>query len=208
MLKFIFFFFLLISNFSTFLTQDTLEALYVNKEYTEIIDLLTTKSKTTPLSPQEYNKLILSYTKLKQHSNSLIYSNKMIEYCESKFDTANLVIAINRKAEALIDLFKIEEGVAFSEEKSKLFRPKDSLDFQQFCFKWGMLYYNNGQYQKAFDVYQKITAEKYRNTTLFNHNFAVTNMGLESYDTALIYYKKTIAASLLNNDTYSGTAAI
>ena len=117
------------------MAQDHVEQLFNNHEYNEVITLLIKKSKDTILTSDEYNNLILSYTRTQQHSNSLIYSNKMIEYCEENFDTTYLVKALNRKAEALIDLSKIEEGLAFSEEKSKVFREQDSLR----CFNYFVL---------------------------------------------------------------------
>lgn len=202
MIKYLLLFILLFSNYLSPKSQENIQELFKEGKFKKVISLLTEKSNIQELNSDEYNQLIQSFSNFKQYSNSLVYADKMIAKCEKESDTINLVKALNRKAEALMDLYKVKEGISFSEEKSKVFRPQDSLEYQLFCFKWGMLYYHDNQYQKAYDTYQKITTPKYRNLHIFTNNFAITNIGLKNYDTAIVYLKKSIQLSREDADYY------
>ncbi len=187
-----------------------LEQLYENNAYSEIVELL--KKNNDKLSMREYNLLTISYARIQQYANGLVSSNKMIEKCKEKNDTTNLVIAYNRKVENLLDLERLKEALKLCETIEPTFRVKDSIQFQNLCFKWGILYKLKKDYNKALEVYDKITHKKYRELTLFTNNYATILEGLGRSDEAIEYYKKAVEIDLKNHKdvglTYSNIAHI
>ncbi len=173
--------------------QNNVEELFTNEDYAKVIEILTAKESNEPLTLRDYFLLTKSYGRNKQYANGLIYSNEMIGKSLEGKDTTNLVKAFNLKAENLIDSGGYKSGVIFCEQSSRVFREQDSIEFQKLCFKWGMMYYHTGEFQNAYDTYNKITLPKYRDLSLFTNNYALTLMGLEKWDEALFYFKKSIA---------------
>ncbi len=186
--------FLFCSTF-TVVSQNDVEQLFDDKNYKEVISILNKKNEKSSLTLRDYYLLTKSYGRNVQYPNGLVYANEMIDECLKLKDTTNLVIAYNLKAENLIDLNQIKSGIKFCEKASQAFRKQDSVSFQQLCFKWGMLYNINKEYQKAFDIYNKITLEKYRKLSLFKNNYALILEGLGNDEEAISYYKKAIKES-------------
>ncbi|WP_299781221.1 histidine kinase [uncultured Formosa sp.] len=183
--------------------QNNVEKLFTNREYTKVIEILREKEAKEPLTLRDYFLLTKSYGRTQQYANGLIYSNQMIGRSLKDKDTTNLIKAFNLKAENLIDSGGYNDGLIFCENVSPIFREQDSIVFQNLCFKWGMMYYHTDQYQKAYETYNKITLPKYRTLNLFNNNYALTLMGLEKWDEALYYFKKSIKQYKSNNNTES-----
>ena len=179
--------------------QSDIEQLFKDKNYKEVISILNKKDEKGSLTLRDYYLLTKSYARNTQYPNGLVTANKMIDECLKLNDTTNLVIAYNLKAENLIDLNQIKPGIEFCEKVSPTFRKQDSVAFQNLCFKWGMLYSQNKEYQKAFDVYNKITLDKYKKLSLFKNNYAVILEGLGKYEEAIDFYKKAIQESNKNN---------
>lgn len=194
-MKYIIFIFLLFCSIFTVVSQNDIEQLYKDKKYKEVISILNKKDGNKKLSLREYFLLTQSYGLNVQYSNGLVTANKMIDECLKQKDTNNLVIAYNLKAENLIDLNHIESGIEFCESVSSVFRKQDSVAFQNLCFKWGMLYKQNNEYKKAYDIYNKITLPKHKNLSIYSNNYAVILEGLNNYPEAIKYYKKGIEIS-------------
>ena len=194
-IKYILFIFFVCCSTITAISQNDAEQLFDESNYKEVITILSEKNKKNKLSLREYYLLTKSYGRNEQYPNGLVTANKMIDRCLKLKDTSNLVIAYNLKAENLIDLNQIKPGVEFCESVSPAFRKQDSVSFQQLCFKWGMLYNLNKEFQKAYDIYNKITLEKYRKLSLFKNNYAVILEGLGRYEEAINYYKKAVQES-------------
>jgi tetratricopeptide (TPR) repeat protein len=181
--------------------QNNVEELFKNRNYPKVIEILSAKEVKEALTLRDYFLLTKSYGRNQQYANGLIYSNDMIGRSQEQKDTTNLVIAFNLKAENLIDSGGYQDGVIFCEKASRVFRKQDSIELQKLCFKWGMMYYHTDQYQKAYETYNKITLPKYRNLNLFTNNYALTLMGLEKWDEASFYLKKSIAQFKAQNNT-------
>ncbi len=191
--KYILFSFYLFSNiFSSFGQDIDIEQLFEDKEYSKVIAVLLDKDTENKLSLRDYYLLTKSYGKTKRYTDGLVYSNEMIKECLKRNDTTNLTKAYNLKAENLIDLNQIKPGIKFCESVSPTFRKQDSVAFQLLCFKWGMLYHKNKEFQKAYDTYNKITLKKYRNLFLFDNNYAIILEGLGKYNEAIKYSKKAV----------------
>jgi len=199
-IKYIIFFFFLFCSTSTVVSQNDVEQLFKDKNYQKVISILNKKDGESNLTLREYFLLTKSYGRNEQYPNGLVYANKMIDECLTLKDTSNLVLAYNLKAENLIDLNQIKPGIEFCESVSSTFRKQDSIAFQQLCFKWGMLYNINKDFQKAFDIYNKITLNKYRKLSLFKNNYAVILEGLGKDEEAISFYKKAIQESNNNNN--------
>ncbi|MCL5247396.1 histidine kinase [Cellulophaga sp. 20_2_10] len=194
-LKTIILFFLCLGIYQPIQAQQTLEELFNSREYYVVIDTLNKKKEIEKLSLDELFYLTKSYGRTRQYSNGLVFSNKMTKEAMRLKDTTNLVRAFNLMAENLIDLNEIEKGIEYCEKVAPIFREKDSIAYQSLCFKWGMLYYHNGDFKKAHKIYNNITYPKYRKLSLFNNNYALTLMGLEKWDEAIVYLKKTLKQS-------------
>ncbi|WP_103867108.1 histidine kinase [Aquimarina sp. I32.4] len=196
----LFIFFISLIGIQSF-AQNDVEKLFQDRDYHKVIEALTIKEKNSSLDLREYFLVAKSYGRTKQYNNGLVYSNVMIEKCMVMKDTTNLVIAYNLKAENLIDLDRMHEGVVFCEEISSVFREQDSIQFQNLCFKWGMLYYHTEKYQKAYNTYGKITLPKYRELSLFKDNYALTLMGVSKLDEAIEYLKESVELRYIRGNT-------
>ncbi|SFW14043.1 tetratricopeptide repeat-containing sensor histidine kinase [Cellulophaga fucicola] len=194
-LKTIILFFLCVVIYQPIKAQQTLEELFNSREYYVVIDTLSKKKETQKLSLDELFYLTKSYGRTRQYSNGLVFSNKMTKEAMRLKDTTNLVRAFNLMAENLIDLNEIQKGIEYCEKVAPIFREKDSIAYQSLCFKWGMLYYHNDDFKKAHKIYNNITYPKYRKLSLFTNNYALTLMGLEKWDEAIVYLKKTLKQS-------------
>lgn len=183
------------------LAQETdFKKLFNEHQYEKIIEILHKKEQNKPLSVTEYKFLTRSYGRLEQYSNGLFYANKMIALYTKEKDTVGLLTAYNLKAENLIDMGFIDKGIAFCEKVAPTFEGQDSTYFQSFCFKWGIFYKVNEDYEKAKEIYDKITLEKFRKLSLFKNNYAVILEGLKDYDKALENMKKATSDNYKNNE--------
>ncbi|QCX40426.1 hypothetical protein FF125_18980 [Aureibaculum algae] len=199
----LFLFFTITSTFSQSEEIKDLPQLFKDREYQEVIDILSSEDEKRELSLDELFYLTKAYGRMGQYSNGLVYAERMKNICLAQKDTTNLVRALNLKAENVIDLGRYEIGVKFCEEASTVFRTQDSLEYQKLCFKWGMMLYHTQQFKDAYDVYNKITHKPYRELSLFTNNYALTLMGIEKWDEALKYLKKSIS---LDNSTGKNTS--
>lgn len=199
-LKFIITFLLCSLIYTGLKAQQSPKELFEARDFEAVIDTLTKKSELKELSLEELFYITKSYGRTRQYSNGLVFSNKMTEEAMRLKDTTNLVRAFNLMAENLIDLNDITKGIEYCEKVAPVFRKKDSIEFQKLCFKWGMMYYHNYEYKKAHETYNKITIPKYRKLPLFTNNYALTLMGLEKWDEAITYLKKTMQISNRNNN--------
>ncbi|MEP0213435.1 MAG: histidine kinase [Cellulophaga sp.] len=201
-LKFIITFLLCTLIYTGLKAQQSPKELFEAREFEAVIDTLTKKSEFKELNLDELFYITKSYGRTRQYSNGLVFSNKMTEKAMKLKDTTNLVRAFNLMAENLIDLNDITKGIEYCEKVAPVFREKDSIEFQKLCFKWGMMYYHNNQYKKAHDIYNNITLPKYRKLSLFTNNYALTLMGLEKWDEAIVYLKKSIKKSKNNRSVH------
>lgn len=172
--------------------RDSLKQLFELKKYDTVISTLIKAEENGVLTMQEYYWLTRSLGRIGQYANGLVYAKKMQDQCLKEKDTVNLLKAINLATENFVDLGEMKDGLTYVEGVLPLFRPKDSIEYQKLCFKLGLLYYYNGEYQKAYETYNSITKPEYRSIPLFYNNYALTLMGVENWDEALIYFKKAL----------------
>ena len=182
-------------NATTKGSDKELEQFYENAEYNMVIKQLINKNEEKS-SMREYYLLAKSYACLRQYGNALVSSNHMVEKSIQKKDTTNLVIAYNLKVENLLDFERQKEALKLCETVAPIFREKDSIQFQNLCFKWGILYKLKGDYKKALEIYDKITYKKYRELTLFTNNYATILEELGRLDEAVEFYKKSAETNL------------
>ncbi|WBU89571.1 histidine kinase [Cellulophaga omnivescoria] len=201
-LKFIITFLLCSLLYTGLQAQQSPKELFEARNFEAVIDTLTKKNEQKKLSLDELYYITKSYGRTRQYSNGLVFSNKMTEEAIRLKDTTQLVRAFNLMAENLIDLNDILKGIEYCEKVAPVFRKKDSIEFQKLCFKWGMMYYHNYEFKKAHNVYNKITLPKYRKLPLFTNNYALTLMGLEKWDEAITYLKKSVQFSKRNNNVH------
>ncbi len=198
--------FFLICLLSTALAQEDLEQFFENRQYDEIITLLSEKYEKNTLSLEEHYWLTRSYGRTRQYSNGLLLAKEMENKCVMAKDTVYLLKAFNLMAENLMDLGKIEEGAKYCELASKVFRKQDSVAFQSLCFKWGLFYRYSNQPEKAYEIYNKITLEKYRKLSLFTNNYGIILEGLGKHDEAIENYRNALQYSYENN--YDGVVEL
>lgn len=181
--------------------QETeLKIIFKDRKYQKIVDSLTVKQKTATLNFDELFYLAKSYGRLRKYSNGLFVAGEMYNRALKNVDTTNLVRAINVRVENLVDLDTDKEfALDFAEKSLKYFRKQDSVQFQSFCFKLGVLYYQNKDFEKAHKTYQKITLKRFRETGIFIHNYAITLEGLQKYDSAVYYLSKAIKPTQSSN---------
>ena len=180
--------------------QSNIEQLFNNRAYDEIITLLGEKYEENRLSLEEHYWLTRSYGRTHQYTNGLLLAKEMENKCVMAKDTVYLLKAFNLMAENLMDLGKIDEGVKYCELASKVFRKQDSAAFQNFCFKWGLFYRYNNEPQKAYEIYNKITLEKYRKLSLFTNNYGILLEDLGKYEEAIENYRKALKYAYENNN--------
>jgi len=171
------------------------EQYYEDEKYAEVVKLLAEKYKIDTLNFEEYFMLTRSYGRTGQYSNGLVFAEEMQGLAMKSKDTLKILRAANLVAENFVDLGEIEEGLKESARMLTYFREKDSVQFQSYCFKLGMLYYKNNEYQKAYETYNKITRPAYRNLSIFYNNYALTLMGVKKWDEALVCLKKSLKLS-------------
>lgn len=187
-------FLLLISSIKV-LGQNDLENLFENRQYNEVIEALRKKDEVGELTFRDYFLLTRSYGRTQQYSNGLVYAKKMQDLALKANDTLELITAANLAAENFVDLGEIQEGLIYSKKILPFFREQDSIKYQQFCFKLGMLFYYNGDYEKAYETYNQIKKPEYRNRKLFYNNYALTLKGVRKWKEAIVYFKKGIEDS-------------
>jgi len=197
-------FFLLFTTLKIY-SQNNVEKLFSERKYKEVIKILNKKEEIKELNLRDYFLLAKSYARIRSFSNGYTLANKMIALSVEKKDTLNLLKAYNIKAENIVDLNNVLEGVFFCDSIIPQFRKKDSIELQKLCFKCGILYYYNKEHKKAYESYNKIKKKEYKKLKLFTHNYALILMGLEKWDEALLYQKKALKDAPANKkgDTFS-----
>lgn len=170
--------------------KTTVKTLYDSRQYEIVIDSLIKKSETKKLNFEEYYMLTRSFGRTRQYSNGLIFAKEMQDLALKKKDTINIIKAANLAAENFVDLNEIQEGLRYSIGMTPFFRKKDSIEYQKFCFKLGMLLYYNKEYDKAYKTYNQITKPEYRSLNLFQANYALILGKLKKNDEAVFHYKK------------------
>ncbi len=176
------------------------EQFFKERNYDKVIDILGKKEVDSELSMREYYLLARSYGRIGQYSNGYSLAIQMFKKSSIKKDTANLVISYNLIAENLTDLSKVRDGIRVCEEAAPFFRVQDSLEFQKLCFKCGVLYYYNGDYENAYETYNKITRKEYRKLPLFTGNYGIVLMGLKKWDEAIVNFKNALKYKYDSND--------
>ncbi len=198
--------FFLLCLLSTAAAQEKLEQLFENREYNEIITLLSEKYEKNTLSLEEHYWLTRSYGRTRQYTNGLLLSKEMENRCVKEKDTVYLLKAFNLMAENLMDLGKIEDGAKYCEMASKVFRKQDSVAFQSFCFKWGLFYRYSNEPEKAYEIYNRITLEKYRKLSVFTNNYGIILEDLGKNEEAIENYRNALKYSYENN--YNGVVEL
>jgi len=172
--------------------SNELDLLFEQKKYTEVIDKLQKKEQVIPLSKKDYFLLSKSYSNINKQDLSLSILNSLIPELVESGDAKELSVAYNLKAENLLDLLKVREGIDFCNNKLVEIE-KNGLPFlQELCVKCGILYNEGKEYQKAYDVFQKITKKELKQTAIFINNYGYILTNNRKYDLALQYLKKGI----------------
>ncbi len=188
-MKFKFIFLLLFTSWFASFGQSSIDDTY-NVERNEYIIGALTKKKNLTLD--ELTELTRAHSRIGEYSNGLLYSEELMRRCIEAKDTTRIVEAINVKTENLVDLKRYEDGLAFCESHLSYFREQDSADYQLLCFKLGVIYFQLEMYEEGYKAYNEITMPKFREGDVFYTNYAVMLMGLEMFDEAIIYLKKSI----------------
>ncbi|WP_282087493.1 tetratricopeptide repeat-containing sensor histidine kinase [Aquimarina algiphila] len=171
---------------------EDVEQFFKERDYDKVINILGKKEVDSKLSMREYYLLARSYARIGQYSNGYTLAIQMYEKSSAKKDTANLVIAYNLRVENLTDMSKVKEGVRLCDEAGTVFRVQDSIELQKLCFKCGVLYYYDKDYDKAYDTYNKITKKEYRKLPVFTGNYGLVLMGLKKWDEAIVNFKNAL----------------
>ncbi len=190
-------------HFAAIGQSESVESLFDQRKYEQVIKILAEKQGVKELNYREYLLLSRSYGRERQFGNGYVLADEMIEKAIREQDSLNLLVAFNMKAEHLTDLNRIEEGVTFCDSITPYFQVRDSIEFMKLCFKCGMLSYYNKDYQKAYDIYKKITKKEYKALSLYANNFAIILKELEKYDEAVTLLKNILYLRKKNNDTYN-----
>ena len=173
----------------------SLDTLFKQKSYKKIINILSKKKIEDTLSFNEYILLSRSYGRIRKFVTGAVLTEEMISKALKQRDSANLLEALNLKAEHMIDLNQMEKGVRFCDSITPFFKKRDSSIFMRLCFKCGLFYKYNGQLKKAYNTYKKITQEKYRKLSLFKNNFGIILLDMEKYDEAINLIKESLELS-------------
>ena len=161
-----------------------------NQQYDKVIERLVLKEASDKLSIKEYFMLSDAYVKTDNQYQSLLVLNKMINEVVDPNDIENLAIAYDRKAENLVDLSKIDEGVQFCDEMLPVLEVGKGLFFESFCVKCGILYDRARLHNKAFKVYNNVRQKEIRKSPTFINTYGAILMNIKKYDSAFVYLKE------------------
>ena len=161
---------------------------------------LELKERTIGLTQEEYIELAKVYNKEFLQHKSLIILNNLIEDSIAKNENETLAVLYNLKAENLVDLKKIEEGVKFCDRIVPEMEKNKSSYFQELCVKCGVLYNKNEDYKKALDTYKNITKDCIKETPEYLNYYGVILVYNKLYDEALIHFKKGVDNSYETNE--------
>ncbi len=183
--------------------SQNLDMYFVEGKYEEVIQQLTEKEKYSSLTISEYILLSKSYQKTNRKYQSLQIANKVISQLEGVENTHRLSVAYNLKAENLIDLVKVKEGIDFCDKVLVVLLEKQAPFFQELCIKCGILFDQGGQHQKAFDLYSQIEKKELKSLAIYVNNYGIISMNLKKYKEALKYIKEGIEISYRTNQLAS-----
>ncbi len=184
---------------NTLYSQDEITNTPVTKENrNNLIDNLEMKERTIGLSIEEYIQLYKQYTKKNLKYKSLIILDKLIIDLKKTNNYKDLSIVYNWKAENLVDLNKIDEGVAFCDKILKEMVVNNSSFQEEMCLKCGILYNEDEQFSKAYTIYKKIKNPIIKSSPVYIDFYGLILMNNGIYDEALKYLKKGIQLSYEN----------
>ncbi len=183
------------SKIDTLYVKENLDTLFKKKSYNRIIEKLSKKQMKDSLSFDEYILLSRSYGRVNSFVTGAVLTEEMISKALQRKDTINLLEALNLKAEHMIDLGQMSKGIRFCDSITPFFKKRDSSIFMRLCFKCGLFYRYDGQLEKAYATYKKITQKKYRELSLFKNNFGIILMDLKKYDEAIDLIKESLEIS-------------
>ena len=141
------------------------------EEIEKKIDVLLKKEASGELSLDEYLLLADTYSTVDNPYQSLIILDKLINELIQPDSENLLAIAYNRKAENLVDLSKIDEGVALCDEMIPLLEKNDKMLYEAFCVKCGIFYNRSLDYDKAYTIYNKVKEQKLKKSPVFINNY-------------------------------------
>lgn len=187
-------------NLCLYSQSKTLKTWFKDGKYDRVIERLTLKEKSTSLSYDEYFLLSKALSKSDKQFESLVIINKLIPEFLEQNDFQNIAVAYNLKAENLVDLSKIEEGVLFCNRTIDYLEKNNAPYLEELCLKCGILYDRNGEHLKAFNTYQRITQKYIRETPVFINNYGTILLNTKQYNNALTYLKRGITISYEANE--------
>ncbi|WP_299716192.1 histidine kinase [uncultured Tenacibaculum sp.] len=168
-------------------------------KYKRTIDNLEMKEQTIGLSTKEYLELARSYNTQQQQYKSLIILDKLIFSLKNSKDLKTLAKAYNLKAESLVDLVKVNEGVEFCDEKLTELSVNKDIYYEGLCLKCGILYNEKKQFKSALNLYNQIKDETIKSTPIYLNYYGLILSNNGKYDEALTYFKKSIQQSYIDN---------
>ncbi len=171
----------------------------LHRPYNDEIKRLITKERYLRLSVEENLVLARAYSKVNKPFLSLFVLNKLIPNLIEEKDVLNLSKAYNIKAENLVDLNKVEEGVTFCANAMPLVKKNTKILYQEFCVKCGILFDENKQSQKALTLFDNVKDERIKQLPVYVNNYGVILMNLAKHNQALEYLKRGVYLSKKSN---------
>ncbi|SNR16246.1 histidine kinase [Tenacibaculum jejuense] len=170
------------------------------KEDKHALKNLELKESTIGLTQSEYIELVKLYSKENSLYKSLIIIENILENIESGDDKKTLALLYNIKAQNLIDLNKIEEGVSFCDRIVPKMEQNESPYIEEICLRCGMLYNLNKQYKKALVFFKKIKKGYIKTSSPYFNYYGQVLVNNNLYDKALVFLKKGVDVSTSKNE--------
>jgi tetratricopeptide (TPR) repeat protein len=161
-------------------------------EYELIIKGLTPILDQPECEPNDFAYLIFAYMMSGDCKNALVYSDKWLNRSLEKNDTLSVLKALSYKTQCYGILKETEKGIESAHLSHKYCTEKDSIRITATNLRLGLLYYYNGEYDKAYDTYRRINydiiVEDRRQGEYFT-NFAIIYSEIGNLDSS-IYFKQ------------------
>ncbi|BDD09501.1 hypothetical protein FUAX_19330 [Fulvitalea axinellae] len=175
--------------------NDNILRLKKEKKHDSLAMALTEKLNREELSLKEYHWLGLAHYENSNYVNGALYAERLLHLAKQKADTSYIIEAY-RLLYIKDFLFKrYDKSIETIRENLPYFRKKDSLLCASVELVLGLVYFENGQLDSAFAVYDRMDPRVFKATTLELDYFTNYSQFLGysgQYDSAIFYFKKKI----------------
>lgn len=178
--------------------------LYKEQKYDSIVNVFSKKADRYELHPEIYANFILAYLKLNDAANALAYSVKWEKISLRNKDTMRLISANRYKFNAFYVLGRKKEAINTCLHLNTIYRKKDSLKKTDNLLNLGLVYAENKQYKKAYEIYKNIKLANVKRKKLeyiYYNNFGLIYSNLGAFDLSIHFYKKALSLNYKNNES-------